>query len=95
MAKPSSRQAELAKSPPDSASQVPGCFGSSDLIFASHPADEERAFAWLTYLREHEIGWKEARQQLEDFLNSKRAPRHHIKKQLDEARSRMKPWLTD
>jgi hypothetical protein len=75
--------------------QVPGCFGSADLIFAGHPLDENRAFEWLTDLRRRGIGWKAAREQLKEFLKSKNARDEHIEQQLKEAERLMKPWLLD
>ena len=35
-------------------SELRGCFGESDVIFAGHPMDEVRAFKWLISLRERE-----------------------------------------
>ena len=75
--------------------QVPSCFGIHDLIFAGHPADEDRAFAWLVDLRQRGIGWREARQQLEEYLKSERASPHHIADQLRRIEPTMKPWLLD
>lgn len=75
--------------------QVSGCFRESDLIFAGHPIDERRAFEWLADLRRREIGWKAARAQMEAFLKSRGAASVHITQQLRDARTRMKPWLSD
>jgi hypothetical protein len=75
--------------------QVPGCFGNSDLIFAGHPADEDRAFKWMIDLRARAVGWKAVRQQLKDFLTSKGARREHATSQLKRAARKMKPWLLD
>ena len=75
--------------------QVPGCFGSSSLIFISHPAEEERAFAWLTDLRTRGVGWKEVRGQLEAYLTSRGASPTHIATQIADAEGRMKSWLLD
>jgi len=36
---------------------VAGCFGSTDLIFAGHPSDEERAFKLLSECRHDNVGW--------------------------------------
>lgn len=74
--------------------QVPGCF-AGNLIFTSHPAEEERAFAWLIDLRKRKIGWKAARAQLGAFLNSQRAEAGHIQRELDRAEALLKPWLLD
>lgn len=75
--------------------QVPGCFGSNDLIFAGHPLDENRAFEWLVDLRKRGIGWKAARAQLVAFLKSERAGPDHIRQQLASTGKHLKPWLLD
>ncbi len=74
---------------------VPGCFGPSDLLFASHVADENRAFEWLISLRNRGIGLKEAQDQIERFLRSKGASAQHIGDQIDEAARFLGPWLLD
>jgi len=74
---------------------VPGTFGDSDLIFAGHPADEDRAFEWLIDLRKREIGWRDARRQLEEYLTSRKASPQHIADQLKRIEPAMKPWLLD
>lgn len=76
-------------------SKVPGCFGGSELNFASHPLYEDRAFAWLTELRKHGIGWRAARQQLEAYLASEGASAEHVSRQIESARKKLKPWLLD
>ena len=73
---------------------VPSLYDGSGL-FAHHPADEDRAFAWLTDLRNRGVGWKAARQQLESYMTSKKWKKPHIQYQLKQARLMMKPWLTD
>ena len=73
--------------------RLPGCFSESDLIFANHAADEERAFEWLVSLREGGIGWTEARRQISEYLQTRGASKAHIERQITRARSMMKPWL--
>jgi hypothetical protein len=75
--------------------QLTGCFGYSDLIFAGHPADEERAFEWLTSLRKRNISYKEALGQIKSFLQSKGANTGHIMTQEKAASEFLKPWLLD
>lgn len=75
--------------------ELPGCFGIADLIFALDPSDEDRAFQWLTSLRDRTIGWGKARQQIIDFLTSKKARAEHIAEQVERAELRMQPWLLD
>ena len=75
--------------------ELHGCFGNSDLIFAGHPADENRAFAWLVSLRQRGLGWSEAKRQMTEFLQSKQASPAHIDQQLRKWEPAMKPWLLD
>lgn len=75
--------------------QVPGCFGTSDLIFASHKLDEDRAFAWLGDLRARSVGWTDARTQIEAYLASKGAGQEHTMSQIKAAERFMRPWLLD
>jgi hypothetical protein len=72
---------------------VPAIFQSPH--FASHPADEKRAFEWLADLRARGVGWKAASQQLKAYMTSKGWQKKHIQKQLLKARLMMKPWLLD
>ena len=52
-------------------SELRGCFGESDLIFAGHPMDEVRAFKWLISLRERGIGLAAAKAQVDEYLRSR------------------------
>jgi hypothetical protein len=38
--------------------------------FVSHPAEEKRAFEWLTDLRRRGVGWHEVRKQVEDYCRA-------------------------
>jgi hypothetical protein len=67
------------------------CFGE-DLIFAS---DEDRAFDWLISLRRRNLGWKQARAQIVEYLRSRRASDSHIQKQVNRARPMLRKWLRD
>jgi hypothetical protein len=67
------------------------CFGE-DLIFAS---DEDRAFDWLISLRRRNIGWKQARAQIVEYLRSRGASDSHIQKQVSRARPMLRKWLRD
>lgn len=46
--------------------QLPSLFLGA--YFVSHPAEETRAFEWLTDLRRRGVGWGAVRNQLEDFM---------------------------
>ncbi len=61
--------------------------------FGSYQSDSDRAFAWLTELRNRAASWKEARAQMEAWLQSKGAPANVIQRELAKAESMMKPWL--
>ncbi|ONF47785.1 hypothetical protein [Methylobacterium radiotolerans] len=74
---------------------VRGCFGETDLIFAGHPNDEERAFQWLADLRKRSVGWKAARAQVVEYLESRGASASHVQQQTEKVRRLFKPWLLD
>jgi hypothetical protein len=73
--------------------ELPGCFGSADLILAGHPDDEQRAFAWLIKLRKCGAVWPEVKAQIEEYLLQMGADRDHIEEQLDRADELFRPWL--
>lgn len=75
--------------------ELPGCFGRADLIFAGHPNDEDRAFAWLGSLRRRGIGLEAALQQIREYLESEGASAEHVKAQRKWASEFLKPWLND
>jgi|HubBroStandDraft_1064217.scaffolds.fasta_scaffold3008329_1 hypothetical protein len=75
--------------------QLEGCFGGADGIFAGHPSDESRAFAWLTSLRRRNVGWAAARKQIRKYLKSRNARPAHITQQVRRARRYLKLWLLD
>jgi hypothetical protein len=74
---------------------VAGCFAFNRAPFGSHSADQERAFEYLTWLRQKGIGWKEARQEIRNYLVSKRVPKKFMKEQLIIASKMLKPWIAD
>jgi hypothetical protein len=76
-------------------SELRGCFGESDLIFAGHPMDEVRAFKWLISLRERGIGLAAAKAQVDEYLRSRGANKDHIQNQLQRVTEHLKPWLMD
>ena len=75
--------------------ELPGCFGETGLEFAIHPNDEDRAFGWLTSLRERHIGLAEAKKQISEYLQSRRASETHIARQLEKAERVLGFWLLD
>jgi hypothetical protein len=76
-------------------SQIPNCFRESDLAFANHPNDEERAFNLLVTLRAESVGWKEVKAAFEAFLMSERARPDHIERVLSQIERLYRPWLLD
>lgn len=74
---------------------VAGCFGASDGNFALHPADEQRAFEWLTMLRKDEKSWKDAEKDLRDYMLKKGMRTERIEQQIARAEKMLKPWLVD
>ena len=63
--------------------------------FASHPADTNRAFDWLTDLRHRGIGWEAAKEQLESYMHAQGWAADHIQKNLVTAEAMLQPWLID
>jgi hypothetical protein len=74
--------------------ELPGCF-DGNLGFVVHPADEGRAFEWLKSLRTRNIGWKDASNQITEYLRSEGASPEHIERQVERALRFLKPWLLD
>lgn len=81
--------------------QLPNLFLGA--YFVSHPAEEKRAFEWLTDLRRRGVGWGAVRKQLEDFMlrdteDGKPVSAEHqqyIEDQVRRAERLFKPWLLD
>jgi hypothetical protein len=74
--------------------QLPNCFSNS-LLFVSHPLEEDRAFEWLVDLRRRGISWEAVREQVVQYLKSKKAQPQHIESQLKDVERHMRPWLLD
>jgi hypothetical protein len=74
--------------------ELHGCFTGSG-YFATHPADEDRAFEWLKKLRATGIGWKRAKGQIGEYLKAKGFDQEHIEQETERARKKLKPWLID
>ncbi len=74
---------------------VSGCFGETDLSFAAHPRDEDRAFELLKLLRESKVGWRSTQTEFRTFLTAKRAAKDHIERQMEKVEALFKPWLLD
>ena len=76
-------------------SDLVGCFGKEDRVFAVHPANEAQAFAWLASLRQRGIGWKAAEQQINAFLKVVGEDKDHRREQIKRAQRMLKPWLLE
>jgi len=76
-------------------SELRGCFGESDLIFAGDLMNEVGAFKWLISLRERGIGLAAAKAQVDEYLRSRGANQSHIQNQLQRVTEHVKPWLMD
>jgi hypothetical protein len=75
--------------------ELPGCFGSADLIFAGHPMDANRAFEWLASLRKRRIGLAATKDQVREWLSEKGAGTALIDEQIAKVERRFGPWLPD
>jgi hypothetical protein len=75
--------------------EVSGCFGHKDLVFASNPEHQGRAFGWLNSLRKRDISWENASAQIADYLKSRNASDARIEEQVERASKFLKPWLRD
>jgi hypothetical protein len=75
--------------------ELPGCFAAMTAPFGLHPNDEERAFNWLTSLRERKIGWSAAKTQVEAYLKSRGVRGGEFTKQVERAGAMLQPWLRD
>ena len=75
--------------------ELPGCFAAMTAPFGLHPNDEERAFNWLTSLRERKIGWSAAKAQVEAYLKRHGVRGGEFTKQVERAREKLQPWLRD
>jgi len=73
--------------------QIAGCFGPVDHVFASHPLDENRAFALLTSLRIHGVAWVKVEPEFRAYLEHRHCSADHITAQLARIAARFQPWL--
>ena len=62
---------------------LPACFGTADLILASHPQDEERLLSLLEAGLKAEFPFVEIRCEIEKHLKARGSPAAHIRKQLE------------
>ena len=74
--------------------QVPGTFGSMDLIFCSHPLDTDRALELLKECYKANISLSDVVKEVEKFLSSKGAGKDHITDQTDQVKDKFGGWLS-
>ena len=69
------------------------CFSQPDHEFASMPAQIDATLDWVESLRDRQVGWREAKQQIERFLESRGAKEGHVRRQVARAKALVRPWL--
>jgi hypothetical protein len=69
------------------------CFTKPDCEFALLPVQIDAALEWVAALRAQDLTWRDARSQIEAFLERQRAERTHVKRQVSRARELVRPWL--
>ena len=72
---------------------IESAFGLSSLQFATHGADEERAFTYLAAARHAHILWPDAEQDIRSFLGNKGCSPTKIDEEVERARPFLAPWL--
>lgn len=75
--------------------KIAGCFGISNLVFAGHQAEEDRAFELLIEIRREHVGWNEISRAFRSYLDQHTPDKAHIEKQMREIECLYKFWLLD
>jgi hypothetical protein len=73
--------------------QIPGCFGEVDKIFATHSQEHERAFALLQFLWIEGVNWSDFEAAFQDWMIGEGCPKSHVAAQMDAVIEHFKPWL--
>ena len=73
---------------------IAACFNESDYEFAFSPKQVDAVLEWITVLREKDLTWQDARKDIEAFLEAHHMDKRHVKRQLERAKTLVKPWLT-
>ena len=76
-------------------SEILGCFGQVDRLFAIHPYDEQRAFALLQKLRLLNTAWSDVRDRFRQALYADGCRADHITEQIVSVEAHYRPWLYD
>ena len=75
-------------------SQLPGCMpGPFIAPFGGHPHDRRRVLVWAESLRQRNLGWVEAKRQIESYLSAHNASQAEIDQQVQRAFKLLKPLL--
>lgn len=73
---------------------LPGCFGTTDMHFAGHRLDEDRAYTWLGLLRERGATQADVERQVRAFLRSNNVQARQIDAELAKVQRLFYPWLS-
>ena len=71
-------------------SQLHGCFGSSDHVFAGHSAEEKHAKDLRKLCLEQKVAWEAVEKEIRTFLKSKKVSDAKITEQLERAHTFLK-----
>jgi hypothetical protein len=74
-------------------SEIPGCFGAKDGLFAVHPLEAQRAAELLSKLCKERVGWEDVRASFITFLSQQGWSEDHIAEQIVRIEERFKAWL--
>ena len=66
--------------------KIPGCFGSSDKIFAGHSCDVDRAKSMLIDALQETQSWNEFENAIREYLVTEGCSLKHIEEQVERAK---------
>ncbi len=69
------------------------CFSKPDNDFASMPPQIDATLEWVKHLRERQVGWKDAKGQIERYLEAQGVKKGDLKRQIERAKALVRPWL--
>ncbi len=69
---------------------LPGCFGSSDHVFAGHTSEEKHAKDLRKICAEQKIAMEDVEKEITKFLKSKKVSDAKIAEQIDRAKKFLK-----
>jgi hypothetical protein len=74
-------------------SEISGCFGAKDGLFAVHSLEAQRAAKLLSVLCKDGVGWEDVRAAFMTFLSHQGWSEDHIAEQIVRIEDRLKAWL--